>query len=288
MRLLRWLLLLVVLILAAPAVMLAFLATESGTAWTLGQARDLVRPLGIEFGFARSRGSLLRRLELQDLVLAMADSRFEAERVLLQWHPTALFGLRLHIRALEIADARLVPPPPTDAAAAPPEIPELVLPLEIQLDRLLIERLAVEQPDTDLEISRLALAARLDRQGLALRDLSFEGGGVQLQGALGMQAPHELRGELSGRVDHALTGDDVGTVEARAELSGTVLSPVFDLMVSAPAQLKVSGLLKLVQVQPAFDLSADWPGLSWPNLPPVPVPPICDRPRLRCNWLNFL
>ena len=273
MRLLRWLLLLVVLILAAPAVMLAFLATESGTAWTLGQARDLVRPLGIEFRFARSRGSLLRRLELQDLVLAMADSRFEAERVLLQWHPTALFGLRLHIRALEIADARLVPPPPTDAAAAPPEIPELVLPLEIQLDRLLIERLAVEQPDTDLEISRLALAARLDRQGLALRDLSFEGGGVQLQGALGMQAgePHELQGELSGRVDHALTGDDVGTVEARAELSGTVLSPVFDLMVSAPAQLKVSGLLKLDQVQPAFDLSADWPGLSWPLQGPASV-----------------
>ena len=265
-RLLRWLILSVLLILVPPAALLAILATESGTAWTLEHASELIRPLGIELDFGRSRGSLLRRLELRDLVLAAADSRFEADRVLLHWRPMALFGRKLHIRALEITDARLVPPPSTDAAAVPPEVPELALPLVIQLDRLLIERLTVAQPDADLEVTQLVLAARLDRQGLALRDLSFEGGGVQLQGALGIQAgaPHNLQGELSGRVDQALTGDDIGTIEALANLSGTALSPVFELMVSAPTRLRVSGVLKLGQTQPGFDLSADWQGLNWP------------------------
>ncbi|MBT8050077.1 MAG: hypothetical protein KJO70_02700, partial [Gammaproteobacteria bacterium] len=154
-RLFRWLLLSALLILALPVAILAVLATESGTGWALKQASDLVRPLGVEFGFGRSSGSLLSRLELHDLVLQVAGSRFESGRMLLDWRPAALIGRRLHVRALEAADARLVPPPPTDTASTPPEIPELVLPVAIQLDRLLIERLAVEQPGGDLTVSRL-------------------------------------------------------------------------------------------------------------------------------------
>ena len=246
--------------------MLAILATESGTGWALKQASDLVRPLGIEFGFGRSSGSLLSRLEIYDLAIEVADSRFESGRVLLHWRPSALLGRRLHFRALEVADARLRPPAPTDSASAPPEIPALDLPLVIQLDRLLIERLVVEQPEADLMVSRLALAARLDRRGLAVSDLSYEGGGAQLQGELSMQAgaPHELGGELSARIDQVLTGEDVGSVEAHATLTGPALSPGFDLTVSKPTQLNLRGTLKLDQPQPGFDLAADWPRLSWP------------------------
>ncbi len=146
-RLFRWLLLSALLILAPPVAMLAVLATESGTGWALEQVGDLVRPLGIEFGLGRSSGTLLSRLELHDLVIEVADSRFESGRVLLHWRPSALLGRRLHVRALEVADARLRPPAPTESGSAPPEIPELDLPLVIQLDRLLIERLVVEQPE---------------------------------------------------------------------------------------------------------------------------------------------
>ncbi len=140
------------------------------------------------------------------------------------------------------------------------------MPLVIQLDRLLIERLVVEQPEADLVVSRIALGARLDQQGLAVSDLSYEGGGAQLQGELSMQvgAPHDLAGELSARIDQVLTGEDVGSVEARAILTGTALSPGFDLTVSKPTQLNLRGTLKLDQPQPGFDLAADWPRLSWP------------------------
>ena len=265
-RLLRWLLLSILLILAPPAAIFAVLSTESGTAWALEQASDLVRTLGIEFRFGRSRGSLLRHLEIQNLVLVAADGRLEAGRVLLHWRPTALLERRLHIRALEIADARLVPPPPTDTASAPPEIPDLRLPLSIQLDRLLLEHLTVEQPEADLEVSLFTLAASLGRQGLAVRDLHVSAGGVRLQGSLNLQAgaPHQLDGELSARLDKSLVGDDVGTVEANALFNGTALSPAFDLTVSAPTQLHLRGVLELAQVTPGFDLSADWPELSWP------------------------
>ena len=265
-RLFRWLLLSVLLIVAPPVAILAVLATESGTGWALKQVGNLVQPLGVEFGFGRSSGSFLGRLELHDLVLQVADSRFESGRVLVHWRPSALLGRRLHVRALEAADARLRPPAPTESTAAPPEIPELALPLAIQLDRLLIERLVVEQADGDLEMSRLALAARLDRQGIVLRELDFESGGARLQGDLAMQAgaPHELGGQLSARIDQELTGEDVGSVEASVVLQGPAMSPGFDLTLSAPTALHLRGTLKLDQPQPGFDLVADWPGLSWP------------------------
>lgn len=265
-RLLRWLLLSMLLILVPPAAMLALLSTETGTAWALERTGELVRTLGIEFGYGKIRGSLLRRLEIHNLVLAEGDSRFEAGRASLDWRPAALLGRRLHVRALEIGDMRLVPPAPADTAPAPLEIPELRLPLLIQLDRLLVERLTVAQPESDLAVSRLALAARLDRQGLAVTELQFSADGAQLLGSfkLGANAPHPLEGELSAQIDKRLVGDDIGTVEASAVFTGTALSPVFDLRVSAPTQLHVRGQLELAEAVPGFDLSADWPGLSWP------------------------
>ena len=209
-RLLRSLLLSMLLVLAVPAAMLAFLSSESGTAWTLERASELVRTLGMELEYGRIHGSLLRRLEIHGLVLVMGDSRFEAGRALLDWRPAALLGRTLHVRALEIGDVRLVPPAPVDSAPAPLEIPELRLPLTVRLDRLLVERLTVEQPEADLAVSRLALAARLDRQGLAVTELQFAADGAQLLGAfrLGADAPHPLEGELSARIDERLVGDD--------------------------------------------------------------------------------
>jgi len=265
-RLVRALVLSLLLTLALPVIFIAGLATEIGTGWLLSRVGDLVRPLGIELSVEGSRGSLLGHLEIDRVVFEGAGTRAELGRLLFRWRPRALLDRTLHIQALELADLRVVPPAPTETEAGVPEIPDLILPVVIQLDRLLLERLEIVQGEGSVTVNRVALAARFDQQGLAVSDLAFDGQGAQLGGTLGMRAtaPHALTGEISIRVDQTLAGDDVGNVAADAVLRGAALAPAFDLKVNAPAVLQVRGELQLKQLQPGFDIVAEWPQLQWP------------------------
>ena len=60
--------------------------------------------------------------------------------------------------------------------------------------------------------------------------------------------------------------DGSGYRRCRGQLAlrGTALRPHIDLVLSAPARLQLQGELRLDQLQPGFDLSADWPALGWP------------------------
>lgn len=263
---LRWLLWSGVLLITLVSALLALLTSESGTAWLLRQTPDLVRPLGIEFSFSGSEGSLSERLQLKDVQLRVAETRFGAARLLLHWQPLAIVERTLHIQALELDDVQLVLPVPAESAASVPEIPDIVLPIALQLDRFLLERLQFDQGETHLTVTRAALAAKLDEHGLDIRDLHYDGGGVQLAGVIKLQAsaPHALAGELSAIVDQSLTGEEVGAVKASAVLGGAALQPEFNLTLSAPTKLHLHGSLQLNQLQPGFDLTAEWPALSWP------------------------
>ena len=262
-RLLLWpLFLLLALLLAA----LMLPMTEAGSLWLLHQAADLARPYGFDIRFDRGRGTLLGRLQLDGVTFAGADMRVEADHLLLHWRPVALLDRRLHVIALEAADVRVVPPPATDEPASVPQIPEIELPLTVRLDRLRLDRLSVEQGEHTLQVEHLALVARLDGDGLVVGDLDFRGQGVGIGGDLNMQsmAPHDIAGGLTLDVDAALMGPDIGAVGGQLALRGTALRPHIDLVLSAPARLQLQGELRLDQLQPGFDLSADWPALGWP------------------------
>ena len=262
----RWLLIPLVLLLALPVALLGLLASSGGTEWLLRQASELARPAGNELSFEQSAGSMLGRLELSGLVFEGLDARVQIDRLVLDWHPRALLERRVHVRALEVAGVRLTPPPASDSGPEPLQIPDLRLPLALQVDRLLLEQLVIEQPDGPFAIERLAASASLDQDGLVLRDLQFAGAGARLEGELSLQAiaPHALDGRLTGQVDSELSGDVIGPVTARASLSGQTLRPAFGLVIEAPARLNLRGTLALDRQQPGFDLAADWDELSWP------------------------
>ncbi len=264
----RWLLMPLLLLLALPVALLALLASSSGTEWLLRQANELARPAGIELSFEHSAGNMLGHLELSGLVFAGMDTRVQIDRLLLDWQPRALFERRVHVRAFELAGVRLTPPAASESGPEPLQIPDLRLPLALQVDRLLLEQVVIEQPDGPLVIERLAASASLDEDGLVLRDLQFAGAGAgaRLEGDLSLQAvaPHALGGRLTGQVDSELSFDAIGPVMARARLSGQALRPAFDLVIEAPARLNLRGTFALDRQQPGFDLAADWDELSWP------------------------
>ena len=262
-RLLLWPLFLLLALLVA---VLALPMTEGGTQWLLRQATELARPYGFDIAYERSSGTLLGRLQLDGVTFDGADTRVEAGHLLLHWRPLALLDRRLHIVALEVADVHVVPPPASDTSPSVPQIPDIVLPLTVRLDRLNLDRLSVQQGEGVLQFDHLALYARLDEDGLMVGDLDFRGQGVRVDGDLNMQsrAPHDIAGGLSLGVDADLTGPQIGDVSGQLALRGTALRPQIDLALSAPAGLQLKGELRLDQLQPGFDLTADWPELGWP------------------------
>jgi translocation and assembly module TamB len=258
------LLLVVALPLLLSAIVVGLLATESGSGWLLRQATQLVSQGELQLELQRSEGRFVDHLTLHGLSVRQADMAIEIGRLELRWNPQALLDRRAHIQALLFDDVRVVPPP-SDPTAEPtvPEIPDIVLPIVVQIDRLTLSRLTITP---DITIERLALTARLDDSGPALSDIDFRGQGLDLRGRLAMagRAPHALDGRLSLRVDEDLTGTDVGVVEAAAQLGGEALRPSFEIAATQPRPLRLQGDLRLDQLSPGFDLRGTWHALAWP------------------------
>lgn len=261
----RWFLWSTLLLLMLPLLFGALLMTEPGTGWLLRQTPDLLRPLGVDLQLAESRGSLFKRLELIDLQLTFGENRLEARQLLLRWRPLALTERRLHIDELRLADVQLRLPPGEQSDSAP-ALPDIVLPLKFRLDRFELERMQIEQGDSQYSITETTLAASYDGQQLALADLSYTGDGIVLDGGLTMQAsaPHDLQAELAIQIDASVVGEEVGGVKAKVMLSGAALRPKLDLKLNEPQVIRVHGGLQLDQAQPVFDLVAEWSQLSWP------------------------
>ena len=267
-RLARILLRSVLLLVALPPLLIAvffgLLATESGSGWLLRQAVHQAGQMDLQLALQRSEGRFIDHLTLYGVSVRQADLEVEIGRLELRWEPRALLDRRAHIQALLVDDVRLVPPP-GDPSVEPtvPAIPDIVLPIDVQVDRLALSRVTIAP---DITLDRLALAIRLDQSRLVLSEIEFSGQGVDLQGQAAMagRAPHSIDGRLSLRIDEALTGTDIGVVEAVTQLGGAALRPSFVINATQPRPLTLKGDLRLDQLSPGFDLRGDWSALAWP------------------------
>ena len=261
------LLLLLLLIALLPLGAWRLLGSEAGSDWLLRQLAERGGAVGVEFRYAHRSGDLLGRLELHDVRVAVAETQIAVRQLVLDWRPQALFARRVHVNAIEVTGLQLTLPPSAPADEAPPQLPDLTLPLALQIERLQIDDAVIATAgDAPLSIEHVALGAAIDRAAMTLRDLQWIGAGARLAGWLDVQtvAPHALRGRLDMNLEPALTGETLGAVEADATLRGGLLRPGFDLRIRAPAAVHLQGTLALDRLQPAFELAAEWPALDWP------------------------
>lgn len=257
---------LLILIIVLPLAVLAILSTESGTRWLLGQAGGWLSGQGYQLSIGRSEGRLSDRISLHDVTFDMDDTHFAAARVMLEWRPWALADSRLHVVALEVADSTLVLPPSEPSDSGPLTIPDLVLPIEIVVDRAAIERFTFKQAESTYFVDEFNASAAVDDEQLALRALSFSGIDVKLSGdlAMGACAPYALSGSAALQIAEALTGPDVGYVAANVSIGGEALHPKVSATVTDPTMLKLEGNVELAEAAPVLDIAASWQTLSWP------------------------
>lgn len=182
-----------VLLLALAAAWLV--SSGSGLHSTLSLA-DRVLPGSLTWTDAQGR--LTGPIVLTDVRYADEGVKARIARLRLDWVPAALMRGSLHIKSLTVQSPHIQLMPgedqPADEASTP--LPEIRLPLAVQLDELVVEQLEVETPQAEpVQLERIALSAHTGADHtLQIQSLAVEHaqGGVQMQGHVQTVSPHEL------------------------------------------------------------------------------------------------
>ena len=150
------------------------LGTQTGLRTALAVVQDLAPGL-IRVG--QVEGRVLGRLHLEDLEVRLPDLDLTLGRLDLDWTPLAALTGTLPIHRLRVQDIDLTLTPSEEKEREPLVLPEVVLPLGLEIDEALVERLRVFERGTEAPVfvlDRAALAAALKGGSLDLRRLEAE------------------------------------------------------------------------------------------------------------------
>jgi translocation and assembly module TamB len=245
LRLLRVLLGLGVQLLLLAILLLGLvLGTQTGLRTAIVVVSDLA-PGVLRVG--KAEGRVLGRLRLEDLELHLPSLDLRLGSLELDWSPLAAVAGTLRVHRLAVRDIDVVAAPAEDQEKQPFALPEVALPIAVEIEEALVERLRVSQPGAEqptFVLDRATLAARLagnevdlTRLEVTLTEprLSAEATGqarltgayplgVELHWELGLPPSAELRGEgqVSGDLErlvikHALSGSARARVEAEVK-----------------------------------------------------------------------
>jgi translocation and assembly module TamB len=137
------------------------LGTQSGSRWALG----LVPGLSVE-GFS---GRLGGAWQADHLVWEQGPSKVEVDAPVFDWSPACLARMTLCIDNLQTGDIRLqFPPSSNEASSGPITLPNLKLPLALQLGRVQIGSLHLDGTE---QVRDVQLAAHWTAEGLKIDSL---------------------------------------------------------------------------------------------------------------------
>lgn len=248
LRVVGWLLagLLALLVLLGLGIA-ALLGTDGGSRWALGQVP------GLELD--NFEGRLAGRWQADQLRWQQGDSEVRVAAPRMDWNPACLLRRTLCIEELRTGDIHLVFPPAEEPASAEPfSLPELKLPLRLQVERIETGRILLNGEE---QLQALQLRADWRNEGLVIHELQLRREDIQaeLSGRLqpSGQWPLELRGDASiaspapdqpWTLNLALQGDlrdELGVnLQSRGYLTANLNGQLRPLDETLPARLQLS------------------------------------------------
>lgn len=164
------------LLMVAAVLVLALIGTLG---WLLGTQDGLNRMLATADRLApglieveRAQGRVLGDLSLAGLALRVPGVAVEVGSIDLRWRPLGVFGGKLRVHELAVRDVDvLTEPSKKEKDSGPITLPKVWLPLSIDLDRILVERVSIGEPAFVVE--RATLAASLSGSDLTLSELTL-------------------------------------------------------------------------------------------------------------------
>ncbi|MGU9855635.1 translocation/assembly module TamB domain-containing protein [Pseudomonas sp. LF245] len=235
----------------------AVLGTQAGSRWALGR----VPSLSVE----NFQGHLGGRWSADHLLWQQDSSRVELKAPTLDWSPACLLRMTLCVNQLDVEQVSLQFPPSTEESSGPIQLPELKLPVAIQLGDVRVGSLLFNGSE---ELKGLQLAAHWTAAGMQIDSVHLQRDDLVLDLAGLLQPtgdwPLSATGNLSlpyapggapWTVALKIDGDLLKTLKLDADSSGYLpaklsgeLQPLAD---NLPAQVHITA--------DGFKASADLP-----------------------------
>ncbi len=240
------------------------LSTRTGLRSALAIAEALA-PGIIQVGLVEGR--ILGRLHLEDLELHAGDLDLKVGEVDLDWSPLGALSGTLRIHQIAARDIDVVSAP-GKKESQPLTLPEVVLPLAVEIDEALVENLRVSQrgePAPSLVLDRAALAARLQGSALDLTRLE-----VALA-ELGLQGQARGRAKLTGSyplgldLDWSLEREPAVRLQGRGHIGGDLSRLAVDHQVSGSARMRLDAHVQDLLGRPSWDGEVRLEGLDLPD-----------------------
>ncbi|HBZ94639.1 MAG TPA: hypothetical protein DEO91_13395 [Pseudomonas sp.] len=189
-RVLKWLAIgLFSLVLLFAAALWVLLGTQGGSRWLLAQVPGLQAD--------NFQGRLGGAWQADALLWQQDATRVELQQLEMAWSPSCLLRLRLCIDRLHLQQAALDLPPSAEPSNEPFSLPDLNLPLRLQLGDIQLGELRL---DGQAQLSDLELIASWNEQGVELQRLALQRDDLRLD-ASGRLTPHgDWPLALSGRL----------------------------------------------------------------------------------------
>lgn len=278
------------LLLSVVAVLWTLLGTQGGSRWLLAQVPGLQ--------VDNFEGRLGGAWQVDALIWQQDEMRVELQQLDMAWSPSCLLRLTLCIDRLHLQRAALNLPPGGDTSSEPLSLPNLNLPLRLQLGDIQLGELRL---DGQAQLSDLELIASWNEQGVDLQRLAVQrddlrldvsgrltpqgnwplalSGRLQLPEVDGKpwQVALQIGGELQGSLE--LDADSSGYLDAR--LQGRVQA----LAEHLPAELRLTSRdfqassalpptlrLQALQLQAKGDLASGYRIEGTANLPAEQAP----------------
>lgn len=269
---------LVGLLLLVAVLMVGFvLGTQTGLRMAVAVAEELA-PERVSVG--QVDGRVLGELTIGDLTLDLPGLGLDLGRLHLDWQPGALLTGRLRVRDLSVSDVHVMtaPKPAEKPPAEPFQLPEIRLPIAVDIDRVLVERLSLRQagaPDTAaIRVTRAELSATADGDRVDLRQLSAD----LAQPEAGAEATGSAR--LTGDYPLDLTLDwhfrqpPALTLTGRGAITGTLAALEVEHALDGAATATLTATLREVLTAPAWQGELTVTRVDLPAL--VPDAPAVD------------
>lgn len=263
----RWGLISLLLVLMVPVVLLGSMNSASGSRWLL---QTIFSNLPTQVSVKQIDGRLLERIELSGLLYQSAAETVAINKLVFAWQPGKLFSGSLKIVELTLTDIE-ISLTETTSPAEPSSFDlnaELLLPIDIAIDSLLVTNLKFQQGEQQQVLQKLHLSA-FTEQGL-LHLVSLELNAPLLaatangQMTLGKGFPFNLTTDSQG------TTEEYGVWQALTTVSGDMQHLTFDNQVSSPFLLSLKGSVDDLQHTPRLTVRGEWQNLTWPLAAKVP------------------
>ncbi len=253
-------------------VLLGFvLGTQTGLRSAIGLAEDLA-PGVLEVG--QVDGRVLGALSLRDLSLTLPTLEVAVGALDLDWSPSALLGWTVRVRTLAARDIAIVAAPSPEQAPStePFELPQIRLPIGIDIDQILVERLSFAlqgAADTSaIRLERAELSATAVGERVELRTVSLRMAQPVARADIRGQA--YLRGDypIELTLDWSFEQPPALALTGSGQITGDLQALKIDHRIGGSLDLTLAGSVRDALSKPAWDVRLDLSRIDLPAIAP--------------------